>query len=115
MIAASDIRDQIGLFLEAKKGLEQFGCFEDWLIRNSWNIHKSSSIEAQALVYAIELSIAEYHAGEFSFAQLRLELQQIANTYILADHTVTTGSSTAATSILWPLRPVDTLHVTASE
>ena len=115
MIAASDIRDQIGLFLGAEQSADQFGLFEDWLIRHSWNIHKSGSIEAQALVYAIELLIAEYHAGEFSFPQLRLELQQVANTYVPPDQNITTGSSTLYTPTLWPIRAADKPHVTASE
>jgi hypothetical protein len=115
MMAASDIRDQIGLFLEAEKGMEKFDGFEDWLIRHSWNIHKSGTIEAQALVYAVELLIAEYHAGEFSFPQLRLELQQVANTYVPPNQNITTGSSTLSTPTLWPIRAADKRPVTASE
>jgi hypothetical protein len=115
MINALDIRDQIGVFLGAENSGEQFDHFEDWLIRQSWNIHKSGSVEAQVLAYAVELLIAEYHAGEFSFPELRLELQQVANTYLAPNQNIITGSSTFSTPILWPVLSADKLHATACE
>ena len=112
MINASDIRAQIGELLEGKCDFDQF---ENWLIDHSWNIHKWGDVETQVLAYTIELRIAERHADELSFPELRLELQQIANTFLDPQQSPLTGSSTSLSPVPWPVQPVDRPHVTASE
>src|ERR1035438_3108399 len=112
MINASDIRTQIGELVGGKRNFDQF---ENWLVGQSWNIHKWGDVEAQILAYTVELKIGEYHAAAFSFPELRLELQQIANTFLDPQQSPRTGSSTSLSPVPWPIQPVGKPHVTAFE
>jgi len=80
MINAFDIRASIGEFLAGDRGLDGF---EDWLVSHTWNIHKWGDVESQMLAYGIELRLAEYNAEALSLSDLRSELQNIANTFLL--------------------------------
>ncbi len=114
MVNALAIRSSIGDFLAGEQSLDQL---EKWLVGHTWNIHKSGEIESQLLAYEIELRLAEYHVGTLSEQDLRVELQQIANTF--SDSTRQSGVVSASSTDLIhsPLsaRLVGTSHVTASE
>jgi hypothetical protein len=114
MINALAIRSSIGEFLAGEQPLDQF---ENWLVAHSWNIHKSGEVESQVLAYEIELRLAEYHVGALSEQDLRLELQQIANTFTDSNQqsNVVTASSTDLIHSPLSARLVGTSHVTASE
>jgi len=114
MVNALDIRSAIGDFLAGKQDLDQF---ENWLVGRTWNIHKSGDLESQALAYAIELCVAEYHVDALSEQDLRLELRNIANTFADSNQKISVTSASSTDLIHSPLsvRLVDRSHVTASE
>lgn len=80
MIAESQIRAKLGSFLSKDMSLDRF---EDWLVQQSWNMHKDSSESAQKLASAIELRLAEYSSGHLDEAGLRDELREFVNSYTL--------------------------------
>ena len=86
MVTGSDIRSSVGDFLEGKL---TFDAFEDWIVRNTWNVHQWGDVEAQVLAYGIELRLAEYSLAALSMEDLRSELQNIAaaGPDLLANHT----------------------------
>src|SRR2546426_6238901 len=57
MVSASDIRNQISHFVSRRIHLD---AFEDWIVRETWNIHKSGSDAAEILTFAVEESLSEY-------------------------------------------------------
>jgi hypothetical protein len=113
MISALDIRSAIGDFLAEKHSLDQF---EKWIVGRTWNLHKSGEVESQALAYAIELSLAEYHIGALTEQDLRVELRNIANTFPDPGkkNSVSTASSTDLIQSPLSARIVGKSHVTAS-
>jgi hypothetical protein len=78
MIAESQIRERLIRFLRNEVSL---GEFEDWLVQNSWNMHKDSEEAAQKLVSAIELRLAEHSSGHLSDCELRDELRPFVTNY----------------------------------
>jgi|SRR6185436_1745912 len=76
MINESQIRQHIASFLAGKESLADF---EDWLARNSWNMHKDSEQNAQDLVSDIELRLSEFSSGHLSEDELKQELASLAN------------------------------------
>jgi hypothetical protein len=91
MIAESQIREQIGHYLRGEISLD---AFEDWLVQRSWNMHKDSAGDAQRLVSAVELRLAEHSSGHLDENALRAELQTFA-----PDLTSGMASASAKTSI----------------
>lgn len=112
MINDSDIRSEIGRFLAGEITLDQF---ENWLVPRSWNVHQWGSVETQQLAYAIELGLAEHEIGHLSDEDLRKELHQLANTYLLTSRVlVTSAGSTSVTGDQWQLSPAGNQLSTAS-
>ena len=62
------------MFLNGEINLESF---EDWFAQNTWNIHQSGSVAAEAVTFAIEESLAEYSSGHISESELREEFSRI--------------------------------------
>jgi hypothetical protein len=115
MIKASDIRSSIGEFLGGDRNFDEF---ENWLIGHTWNIHKFGDVESQVLAYSVELRIAEFNADALSLSELRLELQNIANTFLLNPNQsdrVISASSTFFNPVPWPVQPAGRPHEGASE
>ncbi|MBZ5696784.1 MAG: hypothetical protein LAN36_15670 [Acidobacteriia bacterium] len=54
-----------------------FDSFEDWFVRNTWNVHLSGSSAAVELTFAIEEALSEYSSGNLSEARLRNTLSQL--------------------------------------
>ena len=81
MIAENQIREKLGRYLSNELSLDHF---EDWLVERSWNMHKDSCESAQKLASAIELRLAEYSSGHLDEAELRDELRQFVNSYVLS-------------------------------
>ena len=78
MIAQSQIREKISRYLRYEISLDQF---EDWLVQRSWNMHQDSDGDAQKLVAAVELRLAEHSSGHLDVAALREELQSLVNVF----------------------------------
>jgi len=81
MIAESQIREKLIKFLRNDISLD---VFEDWLVQQSWNMHKDSDEAAQKLASAIELRLAEHSSGHLDDAALRDELRPFATNYTVA-------------------------------
>jgi hypothetical protein len=74
MISQADVNNQLRRFVEGAVSLDDF---EDWLVAHSWNMHKDSDSEAQKLVGAVELALAEYSNDHISLSDLQFEFQSI--------------------------------------
>jgi hypothetical protein len=72
MISEAQIQDRLFQYLARQITLNDF---EDWLARESWNMHLDSDEAAQALVGAIELRLAEYSADHLTDDALERELK----------------------------------------
>ena len=71
MINVNEIRNHLASYLAQHVSFSEF---EDWLIDNSWNMHKDSSNEAQELVNEINASIYEYLDKHVDEHQLKAKL-----------------------------------------
>ena len=47
---------------------------DEWIAKNSWNMHLDSDPSAQKLASGVELRLAEYSSGHLPLEQLRSEL-----------------------------------------
>ncbi|MBI4460470.1 MAG: hypothetical protein HY648_10490 [Acidobacteria bacterium] len=74
MLSLDQIRKQLQEYLAQRISLDQF---EDWLVSASWNMHKHADKDAQHLVGAIELRLAEYSRGHLGDSELKYELGMI--------------------------------------
>jgi hypothetical protein len=81
VIAESHIREKLIRFLSNDISLD---LFEDWLVQQSWNMHKDSNEAALRLASAIELRLAEYSSGHLSECGLRDELRPFVTNYSLS-------------------------------
>src|SRR5438045_1633215 len=79
MIYETAIRDKLIALLRNEINLVDF---DSWLGRESWNMHRDSSTEAQNLVGAIELALSEYSSGHLSNAELLAELRSLVDSVI---------------------------------
>jgi hypothetical protein len=76
MIRESDIRKQLIAVVQNRLDLADF---EDWLVQQSWDMHRDSSPSAQDLVNAIELALAEWSSGHRGEHELRADLARLAH------------------------------------
>ncbi len=118
MLSELELRQELAKFLSGQSQLDDF---EDWFVRESWNIHKSDELGAQQLVNAIELRLAEHDSGHIPDADLRSELKKLIDAPMLvfyfsnAPSVQTSGSlSIIAPNRPWALRFVDISPAKAS-
>ena len=74
MISSSQIRGQLAKFLDDQVSLEDF---ENWFVRNTWDIHLTGSVAAETITFAIEESLSEFSSRHISEMELRQELRQL--------------------------------------
>jgi len=74
MISDSQIREQAKKFLDQEIDLDTL---EDWMVRNTWNIHQTGNEAAEQITFAIEESLAEHSSNHISDQQLREELRRL--------------------------------------
>ena len=110
MITESQIRDKVNELSENKIDMD---AFEDWLVSQSWNMHRDSDETAQRLASAIELRLSEFSAGHLSELQFKEEVRGLlpANSGIIfvspinvLAPRVSTGTAIWIESPLMPLR-----------
>jgi hypothetical protein len=65
MINVDQIRVMLQRVILAEVSLDEF---DEWISRESWNMHKDSSIEAIELIGKIELILADFDSGACSEA-----------------------------------------------
>lgn len=113
-----ELREHLANFLDGKLSRDEF---EDWLVQESWNIHKSSDIGARRLVYAIELRLAENEQGHLPDEELHRELAQIlkrpfvvSNVAVSSVQFISSSSSLHFIRQMWEVRSVDIRSVGAS-
>ncbi len=72
MARVNEIREQLANYLAGELSRPEF---EDWLVKNSWNIHQApEAVDAKSLVHSIELRLAEFSSGHLTEEGLRKEL-----------------------------------------
>jgi hypothetical protein len=120
MITVAQIREHLVDYL-ASDSAEALDQFDDWLAGASWNMHQHSDPQAQRLVSAVELCLAEYDAGKVEERQLRAQFKDMLREIPFSiplntknQITVSSNSSTDFNSLQWMISPVDTLLSAAS-
>lgn len=78
MITEAQIREHLANYLAGSESLDSF---EDWLVEQSWNMHRDSSEGAQDLVNQIELRLSEHSDGNLSEDKLKRELHQFLENF----------------------------------
>ena len=76
MIEEKEVIDRLTRLLRDEMSLERF---EAWLVSESWNMHRDSSLAARRLVGSIELRLAEHSSGDLSTEAMHGELASILN------------------------------------
>jgi hypothetical protein len=79
----------------------------------SWQL----GCRCQVLAYSVELCMAEYNADALTLPELRSELQQVANTFLLNPNQPDRVISASTTSLIdspWQVQPADRRPATAS-
>ena len=71
MLRIEELREQLASYIANEI---PFSVFEDWLIDQSWDMHKDSPVDAQELVHSINESIFKYLDQYISEAVLKREL-----------------------------------------
>jgi hypothetical protein len=76
MLSLAAVRQQIQRYVENSVSLDDF---EDWVVSSSWNMHKAEDAdkEAERLVAAVELRLAEHSSGHLDESDLKREFQVI--------------------------------------
>lgn len=80
MITEAQIQQQLSRYLTRELSLNEF---EDWLVQQSWNMHRDSSAAAQRLVAAIELRLAEYSDNHLTDDALERELKGLIGSSVV--------------------------------
>ena len=93
MIIESQIRFWLARVITREVSLD---AFEDWFVAQSWNMHEDSEEDAQRLVGAVELRLAEYSSGHLNEAELLEELRPYASIYVNPAAPQREGSTTQA-------------------
>jgi len=73
-----EIREQLARYLKSELTLNEF---QDWFVPRSWNFHENTNPSLQKLVASIELAIAEFVNGDWSWQELREQLSMLLTTY----------------------------------
>ena len=73
MVEVNEVRQKLADYLSLAKKLP-LADFEDWFVRNSWDVHKANNPELRELVHSIELRLSEFSSGHLSEQALRKEL-----------------------------------------
>lgn len=73
-----EIRKRLIQLLLGKISLD---VFEDWLVRESWNMHQAADKGTLDLVSALELRLAEHSSGHLTEEGLRQELRSFVQNY----------------------------------
>jgi hypothetical protein len=76
MIRAPEIRRYVARFLADKIDADHF---EDWIVRNTWNIHGQGDESFQKLAYAADSVLAGYSSGQIDESALRRKLMAFAS------------------------------------
>lgn len=74
MIQEAEIREQMANVVEDRLSLDDF---EDWIVRQSWNMHRDSNEDAQSLASEIELALAEHSSNHLGEQELRALLRSL--------------------------------------
>ena len=115
MLSETQLREQVAQFVGGQISRDEF---EDWLVQNSWNIHRGRDIAAQRLVYAVELRLAENDSGHLPELEFRAELKSLLNNVNFPaspdDPIITSGSCNVTVRSPWEAVNVDMRYATAS-
>ena len=62
------IREQMAEFINKRLSLQEF---EEWLVRNTWNVHSFESQAAEDLAADVEELLARYSSAHLSLSDIR--------------------------------------------
>ncbi len=77
MVGESQIHVKLIAALTGRLSIPDFG---QWVLAQSWNMHRDSTQGAQDLMSAVQLALFEYTDGVTSADELRDELRKLART-----------------------------------
>jgi len=117
MISSGEVQNRLADFLAGNSSLDDF---EDWFVKQSWDVHKFQDFDLQRLIFAIELRLSEHSSGHLPEDALREDLRRILQRVPLkigvrADAvSVQSGTSSSASFRPVPrIQPVDISPVKA--
>lgn len=93
MIHEREIRAQLAKTVMRQLSVDDFA---DWVLSNTWNVHKESTRETAELVASLELLFAERDDDAYTSDEVMKRLERLLNTitvYRLAPRQVTSISS----------------------
>lgn len=79
MLSAIELQDRIRQLLEGSLAID---LFEDWLTRESWDMHHTADQTIESLIGAVELCLAEFGMGHLRKDEFRSELQTILDSCV---------------------------------
>ena len=92
MITQAQIRRQIISYLRNSISLSDF---EDWLLTQSWNMHRDSDADSMALVADVTMLLTRYSDSHLTDRELRLRFFDLVNR-VVANFSVEPNLSFAA-------------------
>jgi len=99
MISQAEVRREIISYLKRSTSLADF---ENWLVRNTWNMHVDADEATFDLVSDIELSLAEYSNSQLTIDELRQRFSEaLQNDVIFQSADFTRTMPRSATSMQW--------------
>ena len=78
MLSDQDIREKLLAYLSGHLTLDTF---EDWIVQNTWDVHKWGSKETQNLAHSIEAKLAEHSGDHINEDVLRKNLRPLVQEY----------------------------------
>lgn len=119
MISEHEIQLRMVELFEDHASLDEF---EDWLVAESWNIHKGGDEMVQRLVGAIELRLSEFSSGHLNESDLLKELELlmprnpgISVIRVGPVSNIMSGSGTWLETPLTPLRVIERADIEFAE
>ncbi|MDE0127888.1 MAG: hypothetical protein OXN97_25250 [Bryobacterales bacterium] len=79
MLSAIELQDRIRQLLQGSLAID---LFEDWMTRESWDMHRSADQTIESIVGAVELCLAEFGMGHLGMDEFRSELQTILDSCV---------------------------------
>jgi|SRR5579863_9010386 len=75
MANAREIREKLRELIEGRASLQQF---QEWFVPATWDVHRESDPETEALVDEIELNLSEYSGSHLRAEELGRALGELA-------------------------------------
>lgn len=94
MIKENEIRVELVKYLAGDQSLDDF---EDWLVQQSWDMHRDSDHAAQKLASKVELLLAEHSSAHINETSLKAELRPLVSKYNVS---LSLGASASSANVV---------------